>query len=292
MTIQVLSDCLLEQFWGLINDALEQRSGRYGQRPKLTDLVSKDRSKKMVKATNDGPAGCCPICGELIVGNTECARCADNEGLRQTPGPHARWINETLACFQFSDEEMAEFGPQVISEIERQLPGSLKAWVLRAILPLLQQRAERFFRFKGVPSEDAYDLSGTFVEKHLQELSKGGPRGNAGTWSVKIRWTTLADYWRRKGRERRWFGEQQEPAELAKVHDPSLDDDALKVFIEELPVQQRDVLDRLREGQKWADIAAYYQRKVADLKEDLQSLKWPEGSVPLRKNRRRRDPNA
>jgi DNA-directed RNA polymerase specialized sigma24 family protein len=199
-----------------------------------------------------------------------------------------------LACFQFSDEEVAEFSPQVISEIERQLLGSFKTWTLRALLPLLQQRAERFYRFKGLSPEDAKDLSGGFVEKVLDQLSKNFPHGNVGTWIVMIRWSIFVDYLRRKSREREHFGAQQEPEWFAKVPDPLDDEGALELraFMEELPVEQRDVLDRLREGQKWSEIAEYYQTKTAELRKDLQSLKWPEGSVPLRKNRRRRDPNA
>jgi len=99
------------------------------------------------------------------------------------------------------------------------------------------------------------------------------------------------DYWRRKSREREYFGAQQEPEWFAEVPEASVDEDALSLrsFMEELPVEHREVLDRLREGQKWSEIAAYYQKKIAELKKELRSLEWPEGAVPLRKNRRRRD---
>jgi DNA-directed RNA polymerase specialized sigma24 family protein len=193
-----------------------------------------------------------------------------------------------LGYFRFSSEEAAEFSPQVISEIERRLPEWLKSMTLMGILPLIQRRGRKFYLLMGVPFSDADELASKLVENVLHGLSKAFPRGNVGAWIATIQRHVLMDYWRMKGRERRHLGIRQDADSLADVRDVSVDEAALQRLIEDLPAASREIVERRLEGAEWTEIAVHHQKTVNDLKKSVQSMIWPEGSLPLRKKRRRR----
>ncbi len=96
------------------------------------------------------------------------------------------------------------------------------------------------------------------------------------------------DYWRMKGREKRHLGIRQDADSLADVRDASLDEASLKALIEDLPDPSREIVERRLEGAEWAEIAANHQKTVDEVRKAVQSIEWPEGSLPLRKRRRRK----
>jgi DNA-directed RNA polymerase specialized sigma24 family protein len=211
----------------------------------------------------------------------------------QQASAYARQINEALGGFRFTEAEAAEFSP-VNGEIERRPLEFLEAATVADLLQLILRRSRAFFLSKGVPFSDVEELESKLAVKVLVQFSKGNVPANASAWSKKVQATLFADYLRARYRERNRLGERQDAASLADVEDPiedPIDDEKAKslwAFIEGLPPQERDIVERRQAGEKWADIAAYYQKTVKELKEAVQSLEWPEGSLPLRRRRRRR----
>jgi DNA-directed RNA polymerase specialized sigma24 family protein len=213
----------------------------------------------------------------------------------QEASAYARQINERLGGFRFTEAEAADFRPQVTGEIERRPPEFLEAATVADLLQPILRRSRAFFLSKGVPFWDVEELESKLAVKVLEHLSKGNVPANASAWSKKVQATLFADYLRARYRAKKWFGDRQDADVLADVHDPSNEEtrlneekaESLRVFIEGLPPQERDIVERLQAGDKWADIAKHYEMKVADIKKAVRSLEWPEGSLPLRKRRRR-----
>jgi hypothetical protein len=227
-------------------------------------------------------------CDSPIAAN--CAELRDNSAAQaQEASAYARQINERLGGFRLTEAEAEEFRPQVI-EIERRPLEFLGAATVADLLQLILRRSRAFFLSKGAPFSDVEDLESMLAVKVLDQFSKGNVPANASAWSKKLQVTIFADYLRAKYRAKNRLGERQDAASLAEVQDPSYDEKAksLWTFIEGLPSEERDIVERLQAGEKWADIAAHYQKTVEELKEAVYSLKWPEGRLPLRKSRRRR----
>lgn len=230
-----------------------------------------------------------PRCDSPIAANGSGAELRDNSAAQaQEAGAYARQINERLGGFRLTEAEAEEFSPQVIGE--RRPVEFLGAATVADLLQLILRRSRAFFLSKGAPFSDVEDLESMLAVKFLDQFSKGNVSANASAWSKKLQVTIFADYLRAKYRAKNRLGERQDAASLAEVQDPSYDEKAksLWTFIEGLPSEERDIVERLQAGEKWADIAAHYQKTVEELKEAVYSLKWPEGRLPLRKRRRRR----
>lgn len=210
----------------------------------------------------------------------------------QSRAPHLQSVIETLQCFVLSEEEIAEVKQQFDCEMDRHLPAFLKSMTVGALLPLIQSRVRKFYLMNGVPISDAEDRAATVALKVLEGLSKNGSWGNVGAWIARIRFTVLMDYWRAIGRERSRLGNRESTDVLADVPDASSDEASLRLLIEQVPDDLREVVEQLLEGRDWQEIAEHHQKTVAEVKKSLQSLQWPEGTAPLRKKRQRRSPEA
>jgi DNA-directed RNA polymerase specialized sigma24 family protein len=234
----------------------------------------------------------CPACNGLIPADGDCARCAENSELRRELGelstPHSPWIMEILESFYLSDEELAAVTPQIIPELIRRAPQFVKSVIIAVVLPILGERALRHYAAKGVSYSEAEELASTFVLNVLKAIFGQELRGNSGAFATKIRNNILMDHWRTKEREERRFGKRKDVAALADVEDASLDEASLRFVIDGLPPQSREIVQRLVEDAKWAELAAHCQQKINEATNPIQSIEWPEGSLPLRKRRRRR----
>jgi DNA-directed RNA polymerase specialized sigma24 family protein len=236
----------------------------------------------------------CPVCDEPVRRDCECARCAENSELRRELGelstPHSPWIVEILESFYLSDEELAAVKPQIIPELIRRAPQFVQSVIIAVVLPMLQERARRHYAAKGVPYAEAEELAATFVLNVLKAIFGQELRGNSGAFVAKIRSNVLMDHWRTKERQKRRFGKRKGVTALADFEDTSLDEASLKFVIDGLPPQSREIVQRMAEDAKWAELAAHCQQKLNEAKNPIQSIEWPEGSLPLRKKRRRRRP--
>jgi DNA-directed RNA polymerase specialized sigma24 family protein len=241
----------------------------------------------MIQPRDDQAYGCKRCDGPI---GDAAERRENSEPRSQDAAAYARLINEMLGGFRFTETEAAEFCPHVVGEIERRPREFLSAATVADLLQLILRRSRAFFLSKGAPFSDVEELESKLAVKVLDQFSKGNIPANASAWGKKLQATLFADYLRARYRERNRLGERQDAASLAEVHDPSNDEKAksLWTFIEGLPSQERNIVERLQSGEKWADIAAHYQKTVEELKEAVYSLKWPEGRLPLRKRRRRR----
>ncbi len=234
----------------------------------------------------DDQGRCCPNCGDLIRANGDGAENSElGRELGQLATPHSPWIMEILESFYLSDEELAAVKRQIIPELIRRAPQFVKAVVTAVAVPVLQERVQRHYKAKGVPSSEAEELVGIFVLKIVKALFGEELRGNAGAWVTRVRNTVLADYGRAKQREERRFGKRKHPEALAAV--ASLDEESLSLFLEDLSAPSRELVQRLFENAKWAELAAHCQQKLDEARTPIQSIEWPEGSLPLRKRRRR-----
>jgi DNA-directed RNA polymerase specialized sigma24 family protein len=236
----------------------------------------------------------CPTCNVLIPPNGECARCLGKPGAvdrsKQTD-PHMQSVVETLKCFlrPDSDEEVEALKAQIIEYVESLMPEFLKRVTLEALLPLIQQRAQAFF-LANDPYCDAEDFAATLVLKILKDIDEEYPHGNVGAWVARIRTNQLLDHWKKKGIERRWFGNREDPGALANVPEADSDDPSHQLFLKELSAVRHGIVEELRNGKTWQEIAARYEATPDDLRKTLLSMEWDGQSVPLRKKRRRRRP--
>jgi DNA-directed RNA polymerase specialized sigma24 family protein len=229
----------------------------------------------------------CPICNDLIVCDGDCSRCAKISLVikcGECVDSLSQYVTDTLKSFVFSDAEAEEITKQVIADIELRLPGFLKSSALTTLLPTIRERAQRFFVAKGVPLSDAEELAATLVEKVLAAIAKQPPRGNAGAFVATIRSHQLLDYWRKKRVERKYFGNRADETSLSLLH--VMDEPSRPLFLEEFPDSQREIVERLLDGDKWKDIKAHYEPKVEELKKTLLSMEWDGLCAPLRKKRR------
>jgi hypothetical protein len=239
----------------------------------------------MLITNPDGHGRRCAVCEDPIGDNGRCARCAERVA---DPG---KWtdayflvIADTLKSLRLSDEELALVEPQIIPEIERRLAQLVKAAIIAAALPQLQQRAQRYYVAKGVPYSEAEEQASAFSLKVLKTLFGEELRGNAGAWAATVKNSVFADYGRAKEREERRFGKRKRPEALVNI--ASLDEESLSLYLEDLP--SGEIVRRLIENEKWVELAAHCQQKIDEESNPAQSIEWPEGSLPLRKRRRRR----
>src|ERR1700728_5105691 len=127
-------------------------------------------------------------------------------------------------------------------------PRSAYSRLINETLPHILQQGRAFFLWKGVPFSDAEELESKLAVKMLDQLSRGNVPGTASAWSKKLQATIFADYLRARYRERTRLGERQDAASLADVEEPIDDEKAesVRVFIEGLPPQERDIVERLQ----------------------------------------------
>jgi DNA-directed RNA polymerase specialized sigma24 family protein len=265
------------------------RFGKGNARQSERELHSSRLSDAMIQPCDD-PKHRCPKCdGPIPASGDGAERLKNSASWSEDGSVYARLINETLGGFRFTEAEAAEFSPQVIGEIERRLPAFLKSATVAGLLPLILQRGRMYFLSQGVPLSDVEELEGKLAVKILDQLAKGNLPGNASAWSKTIQRTLFMDYLRTKYRQKNRLGQRQDADLLADVHDAGHDDDArMRELIEDLSADSRDIVERLVEGEDWATIAAHYEKTVDELKEAVRSLDWPEGSLRLRRRRRRR----
>ncbi len=233
----------------------------------------------------------CPVCNDPIRDDVDCARCLGKPGVvdrSKRTDPHAHSIAETMKCFLLSQDEAEDLKDRIISDIELLLPGFLKRTTLNTLLPTIQQRAQVYFVANEVPDCDADELAATLVVKILKATSKKWPHTNVGSWITKIRENLLRDYWRKKRAEERWFGYRADAAAIDEVHET--DDPSRRLFVEEFHASEREMVERLLDGDKWQEIKARYGPKAEELRKTLMSMEWDGQSVPLLKKRRRRGP--
>ena len=157
-------------------------------------------------------------------------------------------------------------------------------------LPVLEQRAERFYAANRVPPSEVEELGSTFVLKTLRQLFGQELRGKAGAWISTIRNSVLWDHRRAKAREQKRFGNRKGAGAIEGIE--SLDDESLTLYVDDLRGPSREIAQRSLHDAEWAAISAHYQRKLDDARQAVESLKWDEASLPLYKNRHRRRPNA
>jgi hypothetical protein len=231
----------------------------------------------------------CSICNTLIQGNGKCDRCAEKAGgfdRGEETNPHSLLIAETLRTIGLSDEEIARLRPWITSEFERRLPQILKSIAIATALPSVERRVQRYYASKNVGAAEAEDLGSQFVLKVLRTLFGLEVRGNSGAWLMKIRNTVLLDHWRAKERERKLLGKRKGMGPLADIE--SVDEQSLRLAIEELPPSKRDAAKALLEDPQWTRTVEYHEKKLASEKQPRQSLELDGDSVLLRNKRNHR----
>jgi DNA-directed RNA polymerase specialized sigma24 family protein len=242
----------------------------------------------MSMALSDNHGGHCPMCNQPVDDGAVCPRCGNlgEDDATKHGDPHSKAVVDTMRCFILSDADAEPIIARIISDIERHLPGFLKRTALEALLPLVQQRAQGFYRANGVGCDDASELASELIAKICKAISKEWPRGNIGCWITTIRARLLLDYWDKKRVQEKWFGKRKDMAVLADVS--GSDDRSLELFLSDFDARERELVEALLAGDKWKEIEARYSEQAAALRATLLSLEWDGQSAPLRKKRRRR----
>jgi len=197
-------------------------------------------------------------------------------------------VRETLKSFYLDPDLHESLVAQVTAECARRSADFARCVTISCLLPLLQQNSTKYFCTKEVPRPEAEDLSGELGLKVLQSLFGGWPHGNAGAWFFQIRNNSFADYCKARDKERKRLGVRNDQSRLLTCVDPAEARAELERFIGELPVLEREILERLRNGQGWDQIGHEFGISPAEAKDAIQRIDWPGGLSRPTKRRSRR----
>lgn len=198
---------------------------------------------------------------------------------------HKLVIENALKCLRLIPDDENALRSQIASEFERLLPVFVKSVVLVAMLPSIQVAARAHFCRAKMDFFDAEDLSMDVVQKIWKSLFGGVPFGNEGAWVAEIRANAHRDHIR-KSRKTERVGGRCDVAEIAQTDDDRRAE--WNLFVDELPSEQRRIVERLREGDTWEEIAVTLQKSVAEVVKVFYEIEWPEGFSPPSPKRRPR----
>jgi DNA-directed RNA polymerase specialized sigma24 family protein len=135
----------------------------------------------------------------------------------ELPGARGLVVEKVLAEMRLHDGQRNGVLTGIVVELDQHSSRPLAAAScvdflrivpLRALLPIIRARAEGSYRKHDVPADDVSDQGAELVRRISRKLNTGkAPHGNTGAFCATIRDRVLADYGRKKTRNRVFTGD-------------------------------------------------------------------------------------
>lgn len=200
------------------------------------------------------------------------------ESPTELSAPYGLVVEDIFSVMGLSEGQRSNTVAMLVIEVDRYRATAalrcvdfLRIVAVRALLPIIRERAEGFFYKKHIPNDDIEDLGSELAERILRNLDKGKvPNGNAGAYYANACKWLLREYYRRRGRKREFVGDDGDAGNVARSSDRPGKRAIENLSIEELDPISRAIVTAWRRGDSLKEIAAALGVAVGQVRQTIR----------------------